>query len=131
MKDIPVGTKGIFTLTVGPEDLANRRDPMLAAVFSTPSMVSAMEMAAFIAIKPYLDEGETSVGSAIEVQHLAATPPGHQVRAEAELVKVESRRLEFKVRAFDEVEEIGAGVHRRAIVNAAKFKERAKPKMKS
>ena len=131
MKDIPVGTKGAFTLTVGPQDLANRRDPMLAAVFSTPSMISAMEMAAFLALKPYLDAGETSVGSGIEVRHIAATPPGHQVRAEAELVKVESRRLEFKVRAFDEVEEIGAGVHRRAIVNAAKFDERVKPKMKS
>ncbi len=130
MKDIPLGAKGSFTLTVGPEHLANRIDPMLAAVFSTPSMVSAMEMAAFNAIKPYLDAGESSVGGGIEVRHVAATPPGHRVRAEAEVVKVEGRRLEFKVRAFDEVEEIGSGVHHRAIVNAAKFEERVKPKLK-
>ncbi len=131
MKDIPVGAKGIYTITVGPEHLANRIEPMLAAVLSTPSMVSTMEMAAFLAIKPYLDEGETSVGAGIEVQHTAATPPGHQVRAEAELVKVDGRRFEFKVRVFDEVEQVGSAVHRRAVVNAAKFGERVKSKIKS
>lgn len=118
-------------LTVGPEDLASRLDPMLAAVFSTPSMLTAMEMASFAALRPYLEEGETTVGMGVEMRHIAATPPGSQVRVEAAVIKVEGRRIDFQVRAFDEVEEIGSGVHRRAVVNAAQFNERVKPKMKS
>ena len=64
------------------------------------------------------------------MQHVAATPPGHRVRAEAEVTKAEGRRLELRVRAFDETEEIGSGTHRRAIVDTAKFNERLKAKRK-
>ena len=60
-----------------------------------------------------------------------ATPPGHKVRAEAEVTKSEGRRLEFKVRAFDEVEEVGSGTHKRAVIDAAKFNERLKAKIKA
>jgi predicted thioesterase len=67
----------------------------------------------------------------IEIQHTAATPPGHRVRAEAEVTKAEGRRLEFKVSAFDETEQIGSGTHRRAVIDTAKFNERLKPKLKS
>lgn len=88
-------------------------------------------MAAINAIKQYYDAGETSVGAGIDVQHIAATPPGHRVRAEAEVTKSEGRRLEFSVRAFDETEEIGSDTHRRAIIDAAKFNERLKSKIKA
>ena len=94
-------------------------------------MIGMMEMAAIDAIRSYYEPGETSVGAGIEANHIAATPPGHKVRAEAEVTKAEGRRLEFKVRAFDEVEEIGSGVHRRAVIDAAKFNERLKAKVKS
>jgi fluoroacetyl-CoA thioesterase len=131
MKPIPVGTIGTFTLVVAPEHLANRIESSLAPVLSTPTMVSMMEMAAMDAMRGYLEPGESSVGMSIDVQHMAATPPGHRVRAEAEVIKCEGRRLEFNVRAFDETEQIGSGTHRRAAIDAAKFSERLKPKQKS
>jgi fluoroacetyl-CoA thioesterase len=130
MKPIPVGTKGVDSRTVATGELASQLDPTLASVLSTPTMVAMMEHAAMDAIRAYLDPGESSVGMSIEVNHVAATPPGHRVRAEAELTKVEGRRLEFSVRAFDEVEEIGSGTHRRAVIDSAKFNDRIKPKQK-
>jgi fluoroacetyl-CoA thioesterase len=131
MKPIPVGTKATHSKIVADADLASRIDSSLAAVLSTPTMVSMMELAAMEAIKPFLDAGESSVGMSIEVSHTAATPPGHRARAEAEVTKVEGRRLEFAVRAFDEVEQIGSGTHRRAVIDAAKFNDRIKSKQKS
>ena len=131
MKSIPVGAKGTFEQAVETEHLASELDSSLAAVLSTPTMVAMMEQAAINAIKPFLDDGESSVGMTIEVSHTAATPPGHRARAEAEVTKVEGRRLEFSVRAFDDVEQIGSGTHRRAVIDAAKFNDRLKTKQKS
>jgi fluoroacetyl-CoA thioesterase len=130
MKQIPIGTKGSHAKTVADPDLASHLDPSLAAVFSTPTMVAMMEQAAVEAIRPFLDAGESSVGMWIEVNHTAATPPGHRARAEAEVTKVEGRRLEFAVRAFDDVEQIGSGSHRRAVIDAARFNDRIKTKQK-
>jgi predicted thioesterase len=130
MKPVPVGAKGKFEQLVETRHLASELDSSLAAVLSTPTMIAMMEQAAIEAIKPFLDAGESSVGMSIEVTHTAATPPGHRARAEAELTKVEGRRLEFSVRAFDDVEQIGSGSHRRAVVDAAKFNDRLKAKQK-
>jgi fluoroacetyl-CoA thioesterase len=131
MKPIPVGAKGKFEQVVETRHLASELDPSLAAVLSTPTMVAMMEQAAIEVIKPFLDAGESSVGMSIDVSHTAATPPGHRARAEAEVTKVEGRRLEFAVRAFDDVEQIGSGTHRRAVVDAAKFNDRLKIKQKN
>lgn len=131
MKPIPVGAKGSDTRTVAADDLASHLDASLAAVLSTPTMVAMMEQAAIDAIRPFLDAGESSVGMSIEVNHTAATPPGHRVRAEAELTKIDGRRLEFSVRAFDDVEQVGSGTHRRAVIDAAKFNDRIKTKQKN
>ncbi len=131
MKTLPVGTKGKFEQVIETRHLASSLDPSLAAVLSTPTMVAMMEQAAMEAIRPYLEAGESSVGMTIEVSHTAATPPGHRARAEAELTKVEGRRLEFTVRAFDDVEQIGSGTHRRAVVDAAKLNDRLKTKQKN
>jgi fluoroacetyl-CoA thioesterase len=131
MRPVPVGSKSNYTITVDEDHLASKLDVSLARVMSTPTMVGIMEMAAINAIKQYYDLGETSVGASIDVQHIAATPPGHVVRAEAEVTKSEGRRLEFSVHAFDEAEEIGSGIHRRAIIDAAKFNERLKSKIKA
>src|SRR5512133_204963 len=125
MRQIPLGTKGTFTLRVLPEHLANRfKDAMLPQVLATPVMVLIMENAALAAIRPYLDKGESAVGTAIAVGHLAATPVGHEVRAEAEVVKVHGKRIEFKVSARDETEEIGRGTHQRMVIDLASFNER-------
>ena len=131
MKPVPVGAKGKFEQIVETRHLASELDPSLAAVLSTPTMVAMMEQAAIEAIKPFLDAGESSVGMSIDVSHVAATPPGHRARAEAEVTKVEGRRLEFSVLAFDDVEQIGSGSHRRAVVDAATFNDRLKTKQKS
>jgi fluoroacetyl-CoA thioesterase len=131
MKPIPVGAKGKFEQVVETRHLASELDPSLASVLSTPTMVAMMEQAAIEAIKPFLDAGESSVGMSIEVSHTAATPPGHRARAEAEVTRVEGRRLELSVRAFDDVEQIGSVTHRRAVVDAAKFNDRLKTKQKN
>lgn len=131
MKPIPIGSKGTFEQVVATVHLASHLDSTLASVLSTPTIVAMMEQAAINAIKPFLDPGESSVGMTIEVTHSAATPPGHRARAEAEVTGVEGRRLEFAVRAFDDVEQIGSGTHRRAVVDAAKFNDRLKTKQKS
>ena len=131
MKPVPVGAKGKFEQAVETRHLASELDSSLASVLSTPTMVAMMEQAAINAIKPFLDAGESSVGMTIEVSHTAATPPGHRARAEAEVTKVEGRRLEFSVRAFDDVEQIGSGTHRRAVIDAAKFNDRIKIKQKN
>ena len=130
MKPIPVGAKGKFEQVVAKSHLASELEPSLAQVMSTPTMIGMMELAAMDAIKPYLDPGEGSVGISIDAQHTAATPPNHRVRAEAEVTKSEGRRLEFKVTAFDDTEQIGSGIHRRAVIDTAKFNERLKAKVK-
>jgi fluoroacetyl-CoA thioesterase len=131
MRQIPLGTKATFTLRVKPEHLANRfKDAMLPQVLATPVMILIMENAALAAIRPYLDSGESAVGTAINVRHLAATPVGHEVRAEAEVVKVEGKRVEFKVSARDETEEIGSGTHQRLVIDLAAFNERLARKSK-
>jgi fluoroacetyl-CoA thioesterase len=131
MRQIPLGTKGTFTLRVLPEHLANRfKDAMLPQVLATPVMVLIMENAALNAIRPFLDAGESAVGTAIDVRHLAATPVGHEVRAEAEVTRVEGKRIEFKVSASDEIEEIGSGTHQRIVIDLRAFNERLARKSK-
>src|SRR6266699_5154205 len=99
MKPIPIGVKGSFTLLVQPEHLANRfKDAMLPPVFATPVMIMVMENAALNAIRAYLDPGESAVGTAVNVRHLAATPVGHEVTAEAEVARVDGRRVEFDLK---------------------------------
>src|ERR1700730_12739610 len=110
MRRIPVGAKGSFDLLVQPEHLANRfKDAMLPPVFATPVMIMVMENAALNAIRGYLDPGESAVGTAVTVQHLAATPVGRLVTGEAEVTKVDGRQIEFTVRATEGAKEIGAG----------------------
>jgi len=125
MRQIPVGARGSFNLLVQPEHLANRfKDATLPPVFATPVMIMAMENAALNAIKAYLEPGESAVGTAVNVRHLAATPAGRLVTAKAEVTKVDGRQVEFTVRATDGTKEIGAGSHSRAVIDMAKFTRR-------
>jgi fluoroacetyl-CoA thioesterase len=79
-------------------------------------------------MKPYLDPGESALGTHVDVRHLAATPVGRVVTGEAEIVKVDGRRLEFTLRALDGAEVIGTGTHERMIIDLARFSERLKSK---
>jgi fluoroacetyl-CoA thioesterase len=124
MRQIPLGTKGTFTLRVLPGHLADRfKDAMLPQVLATPVMIMVMENAALNAIKPFLEAGESAVGTGIDIRHLAATPVGHNVRAEAEVVRTAGRKIVFKVSASDETEEIGNGTHQRAVIDLQSFNE--------
>ena len=125
MRAIPLGTRGSFTMVVSPEHLANRfKDATLPAVLATPVMIMAMENAALEAIKPYFEAGESAVGTRVDVEHLAATPVGRRVVANAEVTGTDGRHIEFRVNAIDGVEEIGRGTHGRVVVDIKKFAER-------
>jgi fluoroacetyl-CoA thioesterase len=129
MKPIPPGTRGSFTLTVKPEHLASQfKDSTLPPILATPVMIMIMENAALNAIKPYLDPGESALGTRVDIRHLSATPPGRSVTGEAEVTKQEGRRIEFQVRARDGMEEIGSGTHERMTIDLAKFAERLNTK---
>jgi fluoroacetyl-CoA thioesterase len=122
MRRIPIGAKGSFEAVVRREDLANTfKDATLPPVLSTPVMIKFMENAALRAIRPYLDANETAVGTAINVRHLAATPVGRRVRAEAEVTEVDGNRVAFAVRAADDEHEIGTGTHERAVIDGARM----------
>jgi fluoroacetyl-CoA thioesterase len=124
MRSIPPGTKATFTLRVLPEHLANRfKDAMLPQVLATPVMIMIMENAALNAIKPFLEADESAVGTEISVRHLAATPVGQLVRAEAEVTRTAGKRMVFKVSASDETEEIGNGTHQRTVIDLQSFNE--------
>jgi fluoroacetyl-CoA thioesterase len=90
-------------------------------VFATPSLVGLMESAAMEALRDSLPEGDTTVGTRIDVEHLAATPLGDTVRAEARLAAVDGRRLVFEIDAYDSVRLIGRARHERAIVSRERF----------
>jgi fluoroacetyl-CoA thioesterase len=130
MRQIPLGTKGTFTLRVRPEHLANRfKDAMLPRVLATPVMIMVMENAALNALKPFLETNESAVGTEIDVRHLAATPVDHDVRAEAEVIEAAGKRIVLS--ASDEIEEIGSGTHQRVVIDLESFNERLARKSKN
>jgi fluoroacetyl-CoA thioesterase len=92
-------------------------------VLATPVMIMIMENAALNAIKPFLEADESAVGTEISVRHLAATPVGQLVRAEAEVTRTAGKRIVFKVSASDETEEIGNGTHQRTVIDLQSFNE--------
>ena len=129
MQSIPIGATGSFTLVVAPEHLANRfKDATLPPVLATPVMIMIMENAALNAIKPFLDAGESALGTRVDVRHLAATPAGRRVTGEAKVTNVDGRRIEFSIRATDGSEEIGVGTHERMVIQLARLSERMKAK---
>ena len=125
MRQIPLGAKGSFNLLVQPEHLANRfKDAALPPVLATPVMIMIMENAALNAIRAYLDPGESAVGTAVNVRHVAATPAGRLVSGEAEVTKLDGRQIEFRVRATEGDKEIGTGSHSRVVIDVGKFVRR-------
>ena len=118
-----------FSLVVLPEHLANRfKDLTLPPVLATPVMIMVMENAALNAIKPYLDAGESALGTRVDVRHLAATPAGRRVTGEAKVTSIDGRRIEFSIRATDGNEEIGVGTHERVVIQLSMLSERMKAK---
>jgi fluoroacetyl-CoA thioesterase len=125
MRAVPIGTKGSYSAIVQPEHLANRfKDAILPPVLATPVMLLFMENAALNALRPYLEAGESVVGTGANIRHLAATPSGQRVIAEAIVTKLDGRKIEFDIRARDESEEIGRGTHQRMVVDLDRFARR-------
>jgi len=115
------GLTGESTTTVVHENTAAYVGAGGVEVFATPMMIALMEQAAWQSVANSLDPGYVTVGTSVNVRHLAATPLGRRVRAIAELMQIDGRRLVFKVEAYDENQKIGEGQHERFIVNLDRF----------
>ena len=99
-------------------------------VFATPAMIALMEEASINTVDEYLPDNYATVGTELNVKHIAATPEGMNVTASAKLIKIDGKKLTFTLEAFDEEEKIGEGSHQRYIIELDKFKERAHSKSK-
>ena len=126
---ITVGMKGAAETLCEREDTAKEVGSGELLVYATPCMVALMEGAACDAVAGALEDGQTTVGTALNIEHIDATPVGLEVRAEAEVTAVEGKVISFEVRAFDEAGEIGRGTHRRVIVGSQKFLDKAYSKL--
>lgn len=124
------GLTGEAATTVDDTNTAASLGSGLVPVYGTPALIALLELAAVHAVMAHLPDGSTSVGTHLDVRHLAATPVGMRVRATATLTAVEGRRLSFAVEAYDEAEKIGEGTHTRVVVESARFVRRAEGKMK-
>ena len=127
--EITVGMKATVETAVEREDTAAEVGSGSLLVYATPCMVALMEGAACEAIAEAMGENQTTVGIALNIEHLSATPVGMEVRAEAEVTAVEGKVITFEIHAFDEAGEIGKGTHKRCIVNSQKFLEKAYAKL--
>lgn len=124
MPDIPIGAKGEHSTLVTSDiaiDFLGQDD---ARVLGTPWLIMLLEMTARNTIKRYLEDGFDSVGTHVDVKHLAATPMGMRVTFHAEIVHVDERRVTCRVEAFDEQEKVAEGMHERFVINVGRFAAR-------
>lgn len=127
--EISVGMKGSVSTLVEREDTALEVGSGSLLVYATPCMVALMEGAACEAISAALPEDKTSVGIELAISHVAATPVGMDIRAEAEVTAVDGSIVIFQVTAYDEAGKIGEGIHKRAIINTQKFLDKTYAKL--
>ena len=118
---IEVGIRGRAEDTVRPENTAQAACSGALPVYGTPFMCALMENASWTSLVPYLEEGEGTVGTRLEITHDSATPVGMKVWAESEVTAVEGRRVVLKVSAYDERGLIGQGVHERFVIQNERF----------
>ncbi len=127
--EITVGMKGEVSSFVEREDTAKEVGSGSLLVYATPCMVALMEGAACEAIADALDGDKTTVGTELNIQHISATPVGMDIRAEAVVTAVEGKVITFELHAYDEAGEIGKGTHKRVVVAAQKFLDKAYSKL--
>jgi fluoroacetyl-CoA thioesterase len=120
-RPIPIGARGEAQETVEFKHTLTAHHPELPPVYSTPDMIRLMETAAFLALQPYCEAGEITVGTAINIQHRAASGICAHIRAEAVLESFDGRFYTMRVTANDDVREIGRGTVGRAVVSLAEF----------
>ncbi|MBQ6069287.1 MAG: thioesterase family protein [Bacteroidales bacterium] len=127
---IAIGLKGHLEQTVTEEVTADRIGSGLVKVFATPMMIALIEQTCNESVVPYLEPGQGTVGTHVDVSHCAATPVGMRVWCDSELVEVDRRRLVFAVKAYDECGLIGEGRHERFIIDSTKFQAKIDAKAK-
>ena len=128
---IIVGLHGSASLVVGDEHTAPSIGSGKVRVLATPVMINLIEAAALAAVEHLLPAGYQSLGTHLDVRHIAATPVGMRVTATAEVTRVEGRTVDFRVEAHDEKDLIGDGSHQRVVVNVAKFDQRVQRKLQN
>lgn len=127
--EMKIGITGKAEVLVGNSNTAKTMGSGDLEVFATPAMIALMEKAATQAVKEYLPEGSSTVGTMLNVKHIAATPVGMNVAAQATLIEIYGKRLLFAVEAFDGKDKIGEGQHERFIINVDKFMSRVNGKV--
>lgn len=127
--EIPLGATASETVRVTRELTVAHHAPGMPEVYGTPMMIYLMEVASANAIQPFLPLGARSVGTEVNIRHLAATPIGLNVTASAKVIKVEGKVVTFTVQAHDGVELIGEGTHTRAIIDMERFESRTNAKL--
>ena len=120
---LKTGIKGHQELVVTQELTAKNMGSGVMDVFATPAMLALMEKTAFTSVAEYLNEGCGSVGTKVDIEHVASSPVGMKITCDSELIEIEGRKLVFKVEAYDEKGLIGKGTHERFIVENKKFQE--------
>lgn len=126
---IEIGIKGLAQALVEQEDTAKAVGSGDLLVYATPCMVALMEGAACESIAPFLADGESSVGTMMNVSHTSATPVGMEVRAESVVTAIDGRKITFEIVAYDECGQIGKAVHERVIIKADRFLEKTYAKI--
>lgn len=129
MKEVIIGTEFMSNTIVSGQNTALAVGSGEALVFSTPMMIALMENAAYLCLKPFLDEGESSVGIKMDVTHESASPIGLAISARAKITEVSGKTVTFEVIASDAFGVIGRGSHQRAVVNSERFISRANQKL--
>jgi fluoroacetyl-CoA thioesterase len=125
-REIPIGARGEARETVEFKHTLAAHDARLPPVYSTPDMIRLMETAAFLALQPYCEGDEISVGTSINIEHRAASGIGAHIQAEAVLESFDGRFYKLRVTARDDVQEIGRGTVGRAVVSVGKFVDKMK-----
>ena len=126
---LKTGIKGHQELVVTQELTAKNMGSGVMDVFATPAMLALMEKTAFTSVAEYLNEGCGSVGTKVDIEHVASSPVGMKITCDSELIEIEGRKLVFKVEAYDEKGLIGKGTHERFIVENKKFQEKTDNKL--
>lgn len=126
---IEIGQRQELSETVTEKNVAAAVGSGGLPVYATPAMIALMERTAFTLLQEHLDEGQSSVGTAVNIKHLSATPIGLTVRSVAELVEIDRKRFSFKVEAFDDQGKIGEGTHERFVIKSEDFLAKAQAKL--
>lgn len=129
--ELAIGIKGKKERIVPYEQTAEYISSGLLPVFATPCMIQFMEETSRLSVEPYLAEGQSTVGTMVNVRHLASTFVGSKVTCESELIEIDRRRLVFSVKVYDETELVGEGTHERFIIDNQKFISKLEAKRQS